>query len=228
VGCAAALAKGGDVIVRLTAAAAMLLTAVLLLMLARDTWHWQHAIADADARASLVVISPDAWRADTSLPHDPARRLLGINDDLEYRATLMRAAFFASHQLDSKTLKERAIVETALQRLAGDTTEPVRASRAADLLGVLRYSDPPSPDQVENAYEGDQSGQSTQLTPEHKAMAQFLAAVRVDPGNDSAERNLELMLRQPLPPPHKGVPQAGGGDRAGRKGSGAQDPGHGY
>jgi hypothetical protein len=59
-------------------------------------------------------------------------------------------------------------------------------------------------------------------------MAQFLVAVRIDPSNDNAQRNLELMLRQPQPPPHKGVPQAGGGDRAGRKGSGAQDPGHGY
>jgi hypothetical protein len=53
-------------------------------------------------------------------------------------------------------------------------------------------------------------------------------AVRIDPSNDNAQRNIELMLRQPQPPPAKGVPQAGGGDRAGRKGSGAQDPGHGY
>jgi hypothetical protein len=216
------------VITRLTGAVAMLIAAVLLLLLARDTWHWQRAINDADARASLGVISPDAWTAATNLPRDPAGNLLGIDDDLEYRATLTRAAFFASRQVDSKTLKQRAIVETALQRIAGDTSDPVRASRAADMLGVLRYTDPPSPDQVENAYEGDQSGQSTQLTPEQKAMAEFLSAVRIDPDNDNAERNLELMLRQPLPPPHKGVPQAGGGDRAGRKGSGAQDPGHGY
>ena len=67
-----------------------------------------------------------------------------------------------------------------------------------------------------------------QLTPEQKAMEQFLLAVRLDPSNDNAQRNLELMLRQPAPPQHKSVPHAGGGDRAGRKGSGAQDPGHGY
>ncbi len=183
---------------------------------------------DADARASIRPISPDAWAADTTLPHDLARRLLDLDDDIEYRTTMTRAAAFASKQVDGKTLKQRAIVETALQRIAADTSDPERASRAADLLGVLRYTDPPSPDQAENAYEGDQSGQSLELTPEQKAMAQLLTAIRIDPHNDNAQRNLELMLRQPQPPPRKGTPQASGGDRAGRKGSGAQDPGHGY
>jgi hypothetical protein len=228
VGGAAALGTERGMIRRLAAAAALLVVAGALLLLARDTWHWQRAIADADARAALAPVSPDAWDADTSLPRDPARRLLGIDDDVEYRATATRGAALAANEVDPKTFKERAVVETALQRIGADASDPVRASRAADLLGVLRYTDPPSPDQVESAYEGDQSGQTTQLTPEQKAMAQFVLAVRIDPGNDSAQRNLELMLRQPAPPPHQSVPHAGGGDRAGRKGSGAQDPGHGY
>lgn len=213
---------------RLIAAGFLLVVAVFLALLARDAWHWERAINDADVRASIRPISPSAWDAHATLPRGFARRLLGVGDDIEYRATTMRAVAFASRQVDPKTLKARAIVETALQRIAADTSDPERASRAADLLGVLRYTDPPSPDQVQSAYEGDPSAPTTQLTPEQKAMAQFLVAVRIDPSNDNAERNLELMLRQPQPPPHKGVPQAGGGDRAGRKGSGAQDPGHGY
>jgi hypothetical protein len=36
---------------------------------------------------------------------------------------------------------------------------------------------------------------------------QFTNAVRLDPGNDDAQRNLELMLRQPLPAPQQGSPQ---------------------
>jgi len=213
---------------RLAAAGVMLVAAVFLMLLARDAWHWEHAMADADLRASIGPISSTSWDADATLPHGLARRLLGVEDDIDYRATTMRGLAFASKEVDPKTLKERAIVETALQRIAADTSDPERASRAADLLGVLRYTDPPSPDQVESAYEGDQSTPTTQLTPEQRALAQFLVAVRIDPGNVNAQRNLEVMLRQPQPPPTKGVPQAGGGDRAGRKGSGAQDPGHGY
>jgi len=216
------------VIRRLVAAGVMLVVAVFLVLLARDSWRWEHAMTDADFRASIGPVSPTAWDADATLPRGFARRLLGVDDDIEYRATTMRGLAFASTEVDPKTLKERAIVETALQRIAADTSDPERASLSADLLGVLRYSDPPSPDQVESAYEGDQSTPTTQLTPEQRAMAQFLVAVRIDPDNENAQRNLELMLRQPQPPPRKGVPQAGGGDRAGRKGSGAQDPGHGY
>jgi len=213
---------------RLLAAAVLLVAAVFMLLLARDAWHWQRAMADADTRASIGDISPTAWSANATMPHDPARRLLGLDDDIEYRATATRGAVLAANQVSPATFKERAIVETALQRIGSDSSDPERASVAADLLGVLRYTDPPSPDQVESAYEGDQSGRTTQQTPEQKAVEQFLLAVRLDPGNDSAQRNLELMQRQPVPPKHKSVPHAGGGDRAGRKGSGAQDPGHGY
>jgi len=213
---------------RLAAAALLLAASVFLLLLARDAWHWQRAMADADTRASIHAVSPAAWNAHATLPHDLARRLLGLDDDIEYRATATRAAALAANEVSPKTFKERAIVETSLQRIGADNSDPERASLAADLLGVLRYTDPPSPDQVESAYEGDQSGRTTQQTPEQKAFEQFLLAVRLDPADENAQENLELMLRQPAPPPHKSVPHAGGGDRAGRKGSGAQDPGHGY
>ena len=109
-----------------------------------------------------------------TLPHDLARRLLGLNDDIEYRGTATLAAELAASEVTPKTFKERAVVETALQRIGADTSDPQRASLAADLLGVLRYTDPPSPDQVESAYEGDQSGRTTQQTPEQKALEQFL------------------------------------------------------
>jgi hypothetical protein len=213
---------------RLIAACVLLAASVFLMLLARDVWHWQRAMADADARASVGAVSPATWNAHATLPHDLARRLLGLNDDIEYRGTATLAAELAASEVTPKTFKERAVVETALQRIGADTSDPQRASLAADLLGVLRYTDPPSPDQVESAYEGDQSGRTTQQTPEQKALEQFLLAVRLDPNDDNAQRNLELMLRQPAPPQHKSVPHAGGGDRAGRKGSGAQDPGHGY
>jgi hypothetical protein len=214
---------------RLLAAAAMLAVALFLVLLARDAWHWDRAIRDADARAAVAPISPAAWQAKTTLPSSLTRSLLGINDDLTFRRTMMRAIHAASHFQSTSTQKQRSIVETALARIARNDSDPVRASRAADYLGVLLYTDPPSPDQAANAYQDpSQSGPANQATPEQKAMAQFLNAVRLDPNNDNAQRNLERMLRQPQPPPHKGTPQPGGGDKFGHKGSGARPPGHGY
>jgi hypothetical protein len=215
------------VIRRLAAATALLALAAVLVLFARDTWHWARAVHDADARAALAPISPDAWRADTALPAGLSRGLLGLNDDLAFRQVSMQAVQAAAHPPSTKTQKQRAILESALARIVRSDPNPARASRAADYLGVLLYTDPPSPDQAANPY-GDPNQGSSQQTPEQKALAQFLNAVRLDPNNDSAQRNLERMLRLPLPPPHKGVPQPGGGERFGHKGSGARSAGRGY
>jgi hypothetical protein len=217
------------VIRRLVAAAVMLAAAVFLALLARDTWHWSRAVADADTRAAVAPVSPDAWRTDTTLPSALTRRLLGIGDDLAFRRTAVRAIAMADQQRSPKTEKQRSFVETALGRIARGDSDPVRAARAADYLGVLLYFDPPTPDQAANAYQDpSQGGPSSQLTPEQKATAQFATAVRLDPTDDNAARNLELMLRLPAPAPHQGIPQAGGGEHLGHKGSGARPPGYGY
>jgi hypothetical protein len=223
------LAPEDGVIGRLVAAAAMLVAAVFLVLLARDVWHWDRAIHDADARAAVAPISDAAWRSQSTLPAALTRRLLGINDDLVFRRAMVQAIRTASRPATTSSQKQRSILETTLARIARDDPDKARASRAADYLGVLLYSDPPTPDQAANAYQDPtQSGPSNQLTPEQKAMVQFLNAVRLDPGNDNAQRNLERMLHQPQPPPHQGSPQPGGGDKFGHKGSGARPPGHGY
>jgi hypothetical protein len=229
VGRTAALAGEDGVIRRLVAASAMLAAAAFLVLLARDVWHWDRAVHDADARAAVAPVAPAAWQTQTTLPAGLTRRLLGINDDLVFRRTMMGAIHAASHFATTESQKQRSIVETALARIARDDPAQARASRAADYLGVLLYTDPPSPDQAANAYvDPTQQGPSNQLTPEQKALLQFLVAVRLDPNNDNAQRNLERMLRQPQPPPHKGIPQSGGGERVGHKGSGARPPGRGY
>jgi hypothetical protein len=214
---------------RLVAAAVMLAAAVFLALLARDTWHSSRAVADADARAAVEPVSADAWRTDTTLPAAVTRRLLGIGDDVAFRRTAVRAIAMADQLPSPKTAKQRSFVETALARIARADSDPVRAARAADYLGVLLYFDPPTPEQAANAYEDpSQSGPSSQLTPEQKATVQFATAVRLDPTDDNAARNLELMLRLPAPAPHQGSPQAGGGEHFGHKGSGARPPGYGY
>jgi hypothetical protein len=214
---------------RLVAAAAMLGVAAFLVLVARDAWHWNRALRNADMRAAVAPVPPGAWRADTTLPSGLVRRLLHIDDDLLFRQTAMRAARLASRTPTEKLQKQRSLVETALGRIARGDRDPARAARAADYLGVLLFNDPASPDQGPNPYQDPaQAGASSQQTPEQRATAQFAYAVRLDPSDDNAARNLEVILRLPSPPAHQGTPQAGGGDRFGHKGSGAQAAGHGY
>jgi hypothetical protein len=214
---------------RLAAAVVMLTAAVFLALFARDVWHWQRAIQDADERAQLGPVAARAWNADTTLPTALSRRLLGLDDDLAFRRTAMHALQQVDEKGNDKNQKVRSIVEASLGRIVRHDTSPTRASRAADYLGVMLYNDPPSPDQAANAYEDpSQSAPSDFQTPEQKAELQFSAAVRLDPSDDNAARNLELMLRRPSPPNHQGAPRSGGGEQLGHKGSGARPAGHGY
>ncbi|MBA3842536.1 MAG: hypothetical protein H0X39_07935 [Actinobacteria bacterium] len=214
---------------RTIAACVMLAAAVFLTLLAHDAWRWGRAMHDADARAALGPVSANAWRAHPILPGRLAERLLGVDDDLAFRTVEERAYSMTSRVTSLEDLKQRSIVETALARIVHDESTPARASWAADALGVMSYADPPSPDQGANAYEDpSQADPTSQLTPDQKAAVQFTTAVRLNPDNDNAQRNLELMLRVPQQQPHKGDPQPGGGDRFGHKGSGARPPGNGY
>jgi hypothetical protein len=216
-------------IVRLAAAAVMLVAAAFLALFAHDVWRWQRAVDDVDARATMGHVAPAAWRADTALPELWTRDLLGLDDDLVFRSTAMRALRQVDQQANEQNQKSRGITETALGRIIRNDANTVRASLAADYLGVMLYNDPISPDQAANAYQDpSQSGPSDLQTPEQKAAAQFVTAVRLDPADDNAARNLELMLRRAEPLAHQGVPKVASGERLGNKGSGAREAGHGY
>jgi hypothetical protein len=217
------------VIGRLVVAAVMLVAAAFLALFAHDVWRWQRAVDDADVRATAGHVAPTAWGADTALPASWTRGLLGLDDDLTFRETAMRALAQVDQQGNEQNQKRRGITETALGRIIRNDTNAVRASQAADYLGVLLYNDPISPDQAANAYQDpSQSGPSDLQTPEQKATVQFVAAVRLDPADDNAARNLELMLRRPEPLSNQGAPKAASGERLGNKGSGAREAGHGY
>jgi hypothetical protein len=216
------------VIRRLVAAAAMLVIAAALLLAARDTWHWQRAISDADARAALGPVSTNAWDASTVYPSSLARRTLGVDDDLDFRRVAEQALFQAVRVPNAQQSKDRAVIESALARMTRDESDPRRASAAADDLGVLFYFDPPTPANAQNPYQSSDNQASGSASPSERAEAEFLLAVRLDPTNDNALRNLEMMLRAISPSSKDATPRAGSGDRLGAKGSGSRLPGHGY
>jgi hypothetical protein len=198
---------------RLVAGGVCLGLAALATLMARDVWSWQTALRDADLRAEVRRVDGSTWSADTALPFGVARRVLGIDDDLAYRALLSRASDLVASRPSTDRPLRQLPVEVALERLeAGADT--ARASQAANLLGVLVYN---------------RAAQPGPQPPEQKALREFQNAVRLDPSNETAKRNLELVLqRLRRAPPARGRAGVSGGDRVGRSGAGIAPPGQGY
>jgi hypothetical protein len=206
----------------------MLAVAVVLVLFARDTWHWSRAMRDADARAATGYVGPEAWNAQTTLPAGFVRRVLGLDDDLTFRREVVQALRQAAHVPNANEQRERLVLESALARLSRDD-DAVRAASAADDLGVLLYFDPPSPAGAKNPYQDpSQAGPSGVASPSERARAEFELAVRLDPANAIALRNHEVLLRETSPSSNRERPRAGRGERRGTKGAGSRLPGHGY
>ena len=195
---------------KLVLAAVCLVVAALALALARDVWLWEKAMRDADRRAQFARTGPASWEAATVLPGDPALRLLGIHDDLAYRRLYVRASAVAA-ETSSATTSQRSLLEADLARVSR-TTNAVAASAAANLLGVLFFTDPDDPEN----------------SPAERAVGAFQDATLADPANASAKANLELILRQLSTSQLKGRSSPGGGDKGGRGGAGLAPGGKGY
>ena len=153
------------------------------------------------------------------MPLGAARRLLGVDADLAYREAfrLYRAASTAAPYYDNSVLRRarQAEAEIALARVE-QADEGARASRAANLLGVLALNSP-APIAV------------GQPDPVDRALDEFRNAIRLDPGNQDAKFNLELLLHEIEARGQRSGESAGeSGRAAGRRGAGASLPGQGY
>ncbi len=218
---------------RIALAVVLVAAAGLLAAFAHDAWHWGKAVSEGDRRAAVEQVGTDTWSASTLLPSRFVRGVLGVDDDLDYRRTVsaaIREIILAPTSAGSSA-KQAVVVETALARLSQTDPDPVRASRAADYLGLLLYAERNNPQEVISPYVNPKdvaAGTTSDQSPEEKAMAEFQLAVRLDPGNDDAKRHLELMLHQVVPPSERVSPRPGSGERLGSKGSGSRPAGYGY
>jgi hypothetical protein len=197
---------------RLALAALCLVAAALAAILARDVWHWKKALRDADARAHVVDVGGDAWKADTVLPGDPARALLGIDDDIVFRKLYVRAAALARRPPAGERDPRRSRTKTALSQVIRSDSDPRQASQAAGVLAILLFTDPPDPD----------------VSPAQRALGPLQDAVLLDPGNVGAKANLELILRQLTSNSPRGRSSPGGGDKGGQGAAGLAPGGRGY
>lgn len=197
---------------RLGLAALCLVLAALALALARDAWLWQKAIEDADARAQVTAVGPSAWAADTLLPGDPARSILRIGDDLDYRRLYVRAFALAEAPPAQSGASPRGPAEAALGQVSRTEQNPLAAAAAANLLAVLFFTDPDDPE----------------ASPAERAVGALQDAALLDPSNGSAKANLEMVLRQLSTSEIKGRSSPGGGNRGGKGGAGLAPGGKGY
>jgi hypothetical protein len=201
----------------LGAAAVCLGLATNAALTARDVGEWQGALRAGDIAA--VAPAPGrtpSWNADTVAPFGLARRLLALDDDLAFRGavTAFRRAHTRIPSFDSglRGTALRVQAEAALAHEIRSDRNNARTTAAANLLGVLAVLDSGSP------AEGS--------TPVERAIFEFEDAIHLDPENEQAKTNLELLYQLTSPP---NTPR-GSVRRSGRSHSGASatSPGHGY
>lgn len=200
---------------RLPLAAVLAAAAVVAALLAADVAGVRDGLRRGDA-AYAARLAPE-WGAHTRLPFGLADRLLGARDELALRRALdaYSAAARTREGFDFGANRTRAREEAsaALADVASSGS-PAHAAQASDLLGVL-------------AFQGSRDGRRP-ASVEH-ALSALRAAIALDPDDEAAKVNLEIVLRLITPQGARPGARPGGEPRqAGRRGGGAGGAGRGY
>ena len=177
------------------AAAACALLSLVFVLLAVDVVRSHEALSSGDddyaAAPKDSLWQPGALGASTI-----SRRVLGVDDDLRFREAV-RALRLSQRDdptdSDPDAILRRAKAQRLLQQVSTNDPDVRRRSRALSLLSVLMLSTPAA-DRDERA------------TTQRVALANLQKAIEIDPTNDEAKYNLEVVLRR-----RAGVQQVQGG-----------------
>jgi len=197
-------------------AVAALAAAVVLALLGLDARRWEQRVAADDARFAVAPLSEGVWESRDG-PRSLSRRLLGLDDDLRFRRAVSlyvrsRPGEPTSLNPERETLRGEA--QRELSALSKEDSEPARRSLAAMLVALLALG---RGDLFQSAEE--------RLQVLRGGIGNLQIAVALDPANDEAKRNLELVLTSAGVPSSRAT-DAGGvtdlGEQAGvgRAGSG--------
>jgi hypothetical protein len=192
--------------------------AVLFVLLAVDARAWQTSITRDDLRFRAMHSHRSLWRPQTTLPGDPARLLLGLDDAVTFRRAV-QLFWFSRVGADPETRQDlpttRAQAEESLQSIVDSSRGAGERSAAANLLGVIVVTSPLASDP-----------QAQAQTIRH-AVGFFQQAIAIDPANYDAKQNLQLALLLRKPGHSKIGRDARGGYGYGR-GHGVSEAGTGY
>jgi hypothetical protein len=201
-------------------AVVLLVLAGALAVFAHDVRAWQTTVKHDDLRFQANPSAAHLWRPATLLPGDPAGLALSTHDTIEWRHALQyfgytRLGFDPETNADSSTLD--AETEKMLQKLTLSAATPAERSDAANLLGVLVITTATA------AAIGNSEGVVGQTL--RQTAGYFQQAIALDPSNDDAKQNLELILRS-SGPSNRVIRE--GGTAVGGGGHGSSPPGYGY
>lgn len=176
-----ALSRGAFVVLALAGAAALALLAV-------DVIRAPRVVASDDARFNAAPLrQAGLWEDVDFLPRTPTDRLLGLEDDLTYRRVLAHFARLRPGSVKQLTALDQehqwALLQFKLITRSREEEDPERRSRLQNLLGVLALA--------RFGYVVDQERVQV-LT---NALGTFRSAIELDPSNEEAKLNLELVLR---------------------------------
>ncbi len=201
--------------------ACLLGLALLAALLARDALAVERSFAKDDLAFVRFVgqrTGEHEWTVDPMLPF--VERAFGVEDDLLFRHALEAFQMDARRRWNPYDFLRPTFVADAHAVLAsvehGRLPAALR-SKAASLAGALTHHQ--STDDAEDA---------SRLVKE--SMEDFRRAIAIDPMNEEAKYNLELLLRLPAPPSRLFVREENPLERRGRSAPGATGPrrGQGY
>lgn len=165
--------------------------AAVLALLAVDVRAVRTTVARDDVQFRVRPTHKSLWRLHGVLPGNPATGLVGSSDTTSYRHALQFFWFSrigANPQVHEDMPTIRAEAQQLLQNEMDSAWSDHERSSAANLLGVLIVTTPvPASDRplIRRVL--------------RRATGYFQRAVAIDPANDDAKQNLELVLRVAKP-----------------------------
>jgi hypothetical protein len=212
-----------------------LVLAVLVVLMLLSVRGWQRGFIRGDAAFAATPIAPTVnpigqppplpppmhWRSPGGIGGRIAERLLGVHDDAAfrralalYRAALPNANEQQQFEFDRELPAKRIRAQRALTAVAVDDPDPRIRSRATNMLGILMRGAPTPTDPAQ---------QRAQIL---SVIGLFRSAIKLDPNDEDAKLNLELVLRDPQTEAFIGPDPSGTTNQGQRGGTG--EAGQGY
>jgi hypothetical protein len=201
---------------RIVLAAIALVLALGAIAVARDIASWRDRIAAGDRARAADPTAVVRWTPSTIVPFDPARRLVGLGDDIALREAIRKFVIARRTGAGFDNGQQRALRRDAAEAALDEVVlsgSPLEVAQADVLLGVLAFS----------------TTSTAVSAPGEQSVGAFTEAARLDPSSTAAKFDLELALRALAPSGTRpGSNPSAGGKGQGRRGAGAGLPGSGF